>query len=260
MGIFDGMSSLGFDEIEGLELYPVEEVKQKEKKTVKPENPMDYLYLKDTECPVCNGHFEAFVIRKSKLRVIETETDLKTTYHTIDPNLYDVMLCTLCGYAALVTYFNHISEKQKEQVQSLVSPRYISKDYPVPLTPENGVERYKLALLCAAVTGMRAGQKAILCLKLAWIYRDLADKTNEQLFIKNALIGLKEAYKSESFPIGAMDETTVKYLIGDLLRRSGQLSEAMRWISEVVTGRNTSRRIKNRALQVKDLIREGSTQ
>ena len=127
----------------------------------------------------------------------------------------------------------------------------------MPLTLECAAERFKLALFCAVVTGMPAGRKAILCLKLAWIYRDLKDRENELVFISNALQGLKQAYQTETFPIGALDEPTTKYIIGDLLRRSGQFPEAMRWISEIIVSRTgVSPKLKERAMLVKDMIRE----
>jgi hypothetical protein len=129
----------------------------------------------------------------------------------------------------------------------------------MPLSLEQAAERYRMALYCAAVTGLKNSHKAILCLKTSWIYRDLNDKANELLFLKNAVTGYKEAYKTESFPIGSMDEQTTQYLIGELLRRCGESSESMRWISQVVVSRNVSPKLKERALLVRDLIRENST-
>jgi hypothetical protein len=256
MGLFDGLESLGFGDIKEFDLFPVMEEKQKKKvKQELSEGPMDYLYIKNMECPVCVKQFETPVIRKSKLRVVDTETDFKTIYQIIDPNLYDVIQCNRCGYAALVTFFNHIAEKQKEIISEKITPRYIKKNYPLPLTLDNAIERYKMALLCAAVIGVKSSQKAILCLKTAWIYRDLNDKPNEQLFIKNALTGLIEAFKTESFPIGVMDEQTVKYMIGELSRRCGDFTEASKWIGEVVTMRGANKKMKERALTVKELIR-----
>jgi hypothetical protein len=246
--------------LDELNLFPIEEDKPKKQEKVElPESPLDYLYIKVQECPCCVRQFEACVVRKSKLRIISTETDLKTKYHTIDPNLYDVLLCTRCGYAALINYFSQITEKQKDMLFEKITPRYINKEYYIPFTLEDAVERYKVALLCAAVIGVKASQKAILCLKTAWIYRDLADNANEMLFIKNALTGFKEAYKAESFPFGAMDELTTKFIIGELSRRVGNLSEASKWISEVVTSRSIKRTLKDRALLIKDLIRAGTT-
>jgi hypothetical protein len=259
MGIFDGLEQLGFDVSNELQLFPTEET-EKAKKEETPENPMDYLIVKNTVCPVCNSAFDSIVIRKSKLKLIDVETDFKAHYQTIDPNLYDILICHYCGYASMSNLFAQITDKQIDIVKQKIRPHFIARDYYIPFSVECAIERYKLALLCATVIGRKAGYKALLCLKLAWLYRDLGDRDNEAIFIRNAALGYKEAYKTESFPIGAMNEATTQYIIAELLRRDGQFSEAMRWISEVVVARSgVTRKLKDRALLVKDLIRDRST-
>jgi hypothetical protein len=259
MGMFEGLEDLGFGDVDGLELFPTTEAaKPKEvKREENVENPKDYLYLKENDCPVCTRTFEAIIVRRSKLKVIDRETDLKTRFHTIDPNLYDVLICSHCGYAAMANSFSQIVDRQKELVKEKITPRFNYKEYEVPYNFADAVERYKMALLCAAVTGMRAGQKAILCLKLAWVYRDMGDKANETVFLKHAVTGLKEAFTHESFPIGPFDEPTCKYMIGELLRRVGELQEAMRWISELMVDRGTPPSLKEKANFIKEMIREG---
>ena len=53
-----------------------------------------------------------------------------------------------------------------------------------------------------------------------------------------------------------MDELTVTYLVAELARRAGRYDEAIRWISRVLTSRNASERIKEKARVVKDLVEE----
>ncbi len=266
MSLFGGLEPLGFKEAElpVEDLYKREETLQQAAAEARPyqrrqtvdDNPMDYLYAKNIYCPVCGKTFMNYITRKSRLRLFSTDLDLKPTHLYINANCYDVYLCTHCGYAALQTYFNRVTDKQIEILNQKIRPSYKSKKYIVPLSLGDAAQRYKMALLCALTIGAKAGVKAILCLKTAWIYRDMRDKENERLFLKNARDGLIKAFETESFPIGAMDEMTVMYMIGELSRRVGDFTTASRWISEVVTSKGVKPRMKDRAMESKDLIRE----
>lgn len=256
MNLFEGLESLGFDGLGETDIFKKKEKEVNKKgEPINKEDPMDYLYSKEFSCPVCDRVFINFIVRKSKLKLVGMESDLKPNYQTIDPNRYDVLLCDHCGYASLLSGFARISDKQIDLVQKTITPRFTSKEYPIPLSAEDAVERYKLALLNAVTKGVKASEKAILCLKIAWLYRDLNNEDNEQLFLRNALAGLKEAYTSESFPIGSMDENTTEYVIGELARRTGERSEAMRWISALIVKKNLQKGLRERAMNIKELLR-----
>lgn len=256
MSLFDGLESLGFGGMKEAEIFqPAQKEAEKKVKEKPPINPLDFLFEKEFECPVCEKKFINFIVRKSKLRLVNLDTDLKPNYEPVDPNRYDVLLCGNCGYTALQSYFNRIQEKQIEYILQKIKPNYKPKSYKIPLSLEDAVERYKLALLNAVTKGVKSGEKAIICLKTAWLYRDMEDAQNEKLFLQNAFTGLKEAYASESFPIGSMDENTTAFMIGELARRVGEYSEAMRWISALVVKRDLPKGIKDRAINTKDMIR-----
>ncbi len=233
MGLFDGLESLGFSqkELTEVELYKQEPKAQADaqgKAAAAPaDNPMNYLYAKEFDCPVCGKTFVNYITRKSKLRLKDMDLDLKANYLMINANCYDVFLCPHCGYAALASHFNKITENQKELILKKIKPFFKPRDYPAPLSLNHAVERYKLALYSAVTIGTKAGLKAIICIKTAWLYRDMGDKANELLFIKSARTGLEDAYKSEPFPIGTMDELTVSYMIGELSRRLGDWEASM---------------------------------
>ncbi len=264
MGLFDGLESLGFSkqELTNVELYEPQNSPAAAAAADKPaapaDNPMNYLYAKEFDCPVCNKQFVNYITRKSKLRLKGMDLDLKANYHMVNANCYDVFLCPHCGYAALASHFNRINDRQKELVLQKIRPHFKHRDYPAPLSLEHAIERYKLALFTAVTIGTKAGLKAIICIKTAWLYRDKNDKANENLFIKHACIGLQEAYNSEPFPIGTMDELTVSYMIGELSRRLGDFATASRWVSAVVVAKNTKANLKERALSSKELIRARS--
>jgi len=253
-GVFNGLESLGFKELNEIDICKKDH-KETTAQQEKEENPTQYLMRKSFICPVCGLEFTDYLVRPSKLRVLDTDTDLRTIYRTIDPNYYDVVLCIHCGYAALHHRFNHLSERQADAVMEKILPSFKSKIYPMPLSSEHAVERHKLALLCSVAKGANSGEKAFLCLKTAWLYRDLEDTDNELLFLKNAYTLFKDAYTNESSPFGPFDENTTHMLIAELARRTGDFDEAKMWISRLMNKKGITTVIKKRSEVIRDLIR-----
>ena len=223
------------------------------------EDVLSYLYTKTINCPVCNKEFIDFLVRKSKLRAINMDTDFRPHYKTIDPNHYEVIHCSNCGYTALNNYFSRLTSRQQEMIQEKITPNHKPIEYPVPFSEQDVLVRFKKALTCANAISGKISMKAIICLKTAWVYRDLNDAANEKLYLSAALKGLKEAYTTESFPLGNMDEPTTKYMLAELSRRLGQTEEAMRFISDLVVARGIPSGLKERALAMKELIRSQMT-
>ena len=75
-------------------------------------------------------------------------------------------------------------------------------------------------------------------------------------FILNAYEGFEEAYSKESFPMCGMDEVTVNLLVAELARRVGKNDEAGRWISQILISKDANERIKERARDIRELIRK----
>jgi len=234
------------------------EVKEKEGPTE--EEILAYLYPKEFSCPVCDRNFMDFILKKSKLRKVTTDTDFRAIYKDIDANHYEILQCSHCGYASLSSYFEKITDRQCKMIKEKVSPGYKPHEFPMPLTIQSVMERYKQALMCADAIEAKASHKAFLNLKLAWVLRGAGiNKDVELKYLRIAFDSLKEAFGSERFPLGAMDEPTAKYVIADLARRLGEMSEAMRWIGDVVVARGIPGAIKERAQLLKDMIRDGET-
>ena len=217
---------------------------------------MAFLYYKTFKCPVCNMEFMDVLVRKSKLRQESVERDFRVNYQVIDPNLYEVTLCGHCGYAALGSYFDKILGKQQDLIKEKISPNYKHAEHDIPFSLSTAMSRYKQALACAHAMSAKSSMKAIICLKMAWICRDAKDEKGELTLIRLAYTALKEAYISENFPLGTMDEPTAKYMIAEMARRLGEFDEALKMIGDVIVSRATPAAIKNKAQDLKDLIKE----
>ncbi len=234
-----------------------------------------YLFDRKVRCPVCNHICHIRTVKTGKAKLITTDTDLRPIYEGIDPVLYDAALCQHCGYAALNRFFTKITPKQRQWVKESISNRYRSKSYPDMYTYKIAIERYKLVLLNAVVKKVKPSEKAYICLKLSWLYRGYEEElrhdlqlTKEELrsireernrFIENAYEGFISAYQFERFPVCGLQEITVMYLIGDLARRLKRDGEAIKWLSRVIVSPQATERIKNRARDIKEIIKNNKT-
>lgn len=253
---FEDLKSIGFNNLDDIDIFGgASDNKGEEKAKTSPE---DILYLKRYTCPVCGINFENSTVKVGKNKLISTDTDLRPYYDIADSVNYDIVHCNNCGYTALSRFFNDINDKQIDDIKANVSSKYKKRDYSLVLDSGMALERYQLALLNAVYKKSRNGEKGYLCLKMAWIYRALKDEEKEQQYLGNAYKGLCLAYEEDKFPICGMEEPTFTYLLGDIARRLGLTSEAVRWLSMVVTSKAASSKLKDKARDVKDLIRNSN--
>jgi len=270
--IFSDLKDLGLDGAKSLKLFDEEEVEKvpdeptNRTKVIKVE---DLLYTAKQECPVCRKVVHYRAVKSGKVRLVKSDLDLRPIYEGFDPSLYEVVCCNLCGYAALRKQFtNNVTPKKADLIKKNVSAQFVGRTYPDIYNYDIAIERYKLALYDAMVMEGKDSEKAYLCLKIAWLYRgyvenelDDSDKIencrkNEVTFLQHALDGFKIAHYKESFPTMGLDLLTVKFLIGELSRRLGHTEEALKWISEVIVSKTASRRLKERALECKELLKK----
>lgn len=213
------------------------------------------LYDKTEECPVCDNKFKTRIVRKSKVKFVKSDTDLRPIFTPIQPDYYDVVICNKCGYAAISSKFRPIMGTQADLVSQKITPKFFPKEYPDVYDANVAIERYKLALLTAVAKNARLGEKAYICLKLAWLYRDLDESANEMTYLKSAYEGFQAAYAADTFPICGLDEPTLTYIMADLARRLGDNTQSIKFLGKVITTRNINPRLKEKALDLKQLLK-----
>lgn len=269
--IFSDLKGLGLDDVEDLQIYKEEingesEVSTLNEKILSIESA---LYTSKLKCPVCDKEVHFRAVKTGKVRLVKTDLDLRPIYDILDPSMYEVVCCNHCGYAALRKQFLSILPKKANLIKKNVSGHFVGRTYPDIYSYDIAIERYKLALYDAMVMDSKDSEKAFLCLKIAWLYRGYLEneplddidkneqfKKNEDIFLGHALEGFKIAHFKESFPTMGLDLITTKYLIGELSRRLGHREDAMKWISEVVVSKSASRRLKERAIESKELLKQ----
>jgi len=256
--IFEELKSLGFNNLDKVEIFASEE----KEKTTEGSSKLavvsleSILYDKTYICPVCDKVFTSKAIRSGRNRLMTVDTDLKPQYDIVNPILYECIVCSHCGYAALGKAFSSILPKQILWIKEQICAQYKDQNYPDVISNKDAIERYKLALLNAMVKKARDGEKAYLCLKIAWLYRDTGNSEQEKIFLEYALTGFLNAYNKERFPIYELEELTTAYIIGDLYRRFEEYDKAMQWVGYVILDKRVTLKLKTRALHLKSLIRE----
>jgi hypothetical protein len=73
--------------------------------------------------------------------------------------------------------------------------------------------------------------------------------------MQKAYEGFTVAFSKEEFPMCGIDEITLRYMMAVMARRLGRLEEAVRWLAGVLQSRTAPQRIKDKALDLKTIIK-----
>ncbi len=272
MGLFSGLEQFGLGNYSNAKL--LEEKKEEIKlgddgKQLPKLREEDVLYDKRYTCPVCDIGFTSKTVRAGKIKLAGKDTDLRAIYEVADPHKYDVIACENCGYAALGKYFGKLSTRQMRDIRDQVGTNFkgISNNKDL-FTYDDALLRYKLALVCSIVKHAKASEKGYTTLKMAWVLRGKrlslkpGDSSAKQLYVEemecitNAYDCFVEALANEMMPIAGMDESTIKYLMAELARKLKKYDESAKLLAEVITSKATPTRLKEEALNVKELLKD----
>lgn len=230
-------------------------------------------------CPVCDKPFRSKSVKSNTAKFVATMSDLRPIHSNVNVTKYDSICCPNCGYAALPKTFPTPTSTQRkiirEQIQTNFKPRE-EVDYDI-FTTEMAISRMKMVLLSTVTKGGKDSEIGNVCLKISWLYQDLADELDEndpntpakkEAYMKEADNAASKAYErltkarmNEGFPIAGMNETTLDYLLSYYAYKKEDYQTAMQLLSGVVSSKSTSPRLKDKSLELKDLItkaREGS--
>lgn len=216
------------------------------------------LYDKSFICPLCGEPFKSKAIRSGKNQLISVDLDLYAHYSLVNPLFYSVVACPHCGYSVLTKTLAPLLPKQKEWLSEHFSKALSHTPYSEYATVEEVIKKYKMALLACMTRKSHISEQAYIALSLAWLYRDLEDTANEQLFLKRAFSGFCDAFSKERFPILGMDELTFAYSIAAIAYEIGELEESKKYLSTVLTSIGCPPKIKDRALELKQIIFSGT--
>ena len=204
-------------------------------------------------CPVCKVDFDYNIVRTTKIRLKHT-IGVRPVYYNIEPLFYGVLMCTRCGYAALQSNFESIIRPQADRLSENLRPLYsnfMAPSYPLVLTVEMAIERYKYALLSALFKKSWLSEKAFIMMKIAWLYEMMGDTENELLFVKHSYDYFTKAYTVERFPLFGLSQGTVAYILAEFASKLGDKSSALKHLGTVILDPGTPERLKELARDLK---------
>ncbi len=279
MNLFAGLEKFGLKTSGDVSLFE-DEKKEKDGETgeaKKAEEPKEEEFLldKSVRCIVCDTVFKTKVVKSGKVKRLEPDMDLRPRQLYIDTLKYDVSSCPHCGYTAMNRYFEHLTSGQIKLVKEQICQNFKGdgKQEGLVYDYEKAIEMHKLSLLNAMVKKAKTSEKAYNCLELSWLLRTRAeqleaeqpDKTDliqacrkeEEAFYQEAYDGLVKAVSTEMFPICGMDQPTLDYLLAVMSFHYKKFDMASKSLSNVITSVNASRKIKDKALDLKEeMIKE----
>ena len=272
MGLLSSLRDLGFDS-DGIEVFSKkkETIEKNGSETPREIREEDFLLGKKTVCPCCDENFPTLTVRAGKVKSIGQDDDLRPLYENIDPVKYDAIVCPKCGYAALSRFFAITMPTQRKKIREEITPKFKGMQCGEnAYSYDEAITRYKMVLLCDIVGMGKNSRKAYTCLKLAWVIRGKLEKEGssldtfvkkeleeeEQDCLKKAYEGFSMAFTSESFPMCGMDEISLSYLMATLAFKLGEYRQSMQYLSTLLGNGSVSPRIKNKAIDLKEKIRE----
>lgn len=280
MDLLSGLEQFGINvKQENTEIYAEEKHKEQnkvktsdEKTVVRAKRPeTEFLFTKRIRCTICDRVFDVRMVKNARVKRLQPDFDLRPRFENIDTLKYDVYACPYCGYAAMGRYFEHLTKGQIQLVKDNVCANFkrTGDAEPDSYTYEQAIARYKLALYNSIVKRAKTSEKAYTCLKISWLYREMAgmdaaseeekakkaeyEKLQEE-FYKEAYEGFQKALATETFPMCGMDSFTMDYLIASMACHFKDFSYASKAVSNILSSQIADRRIKNRALELKEEI------
>lgn len=193
-------------------------------------NDSEILYTAKTTCPLCGHTFDSLGIIYSKLKLKQTDPDLRVWYKDFEPLYYEIITCPNCFFSALSSSFDTVSRQFASDVNQAVGP------YKLEMYIKTGMERdsftvfagYYLALLSAPVVFDEYQlTTANLWLKLSRIYHDCNEQALYLHAVDNALINYRYSYENLNIPDNKTQQ--ICYIIGDLYSKKGDIDAAQKF-------------------------------
>ena len=195
---------------------------------------VDKTFVVEKICPVCEQKMRV-VKTRSRIMVTSRDDDACTHYKDFNPYYYTVWICENCGFAADEKTF---TTKMPGRHLTILRAVLLTKNIKVPFASERSIENastaFRLALKYQDLIRGKASKKAKYAHQLAWVYREAGDVAQEHEFLAKAAKYYEEALATEHFPVDALTDNAVIYLIAAIYRRLGEPDKATPYLSKLI--------------------------
>lgn len=198
------------------------------------------LWNKKIHCPFCEQDFETVRLRPSALRVKEKWSDFGCLYEGLSPYTYAITACPHCLVAARNEEWEKLNPSYEPKLMEFSKKMRAQAQKPDiftlgELTVEQAIKRHELAILCHKLRAhSEAGELAGLLIHIVWIRRLNGDAEGERKALPAALEAYKAFFEKGNKLPEKLGEPGVLYLIGELLRRSGDYREARNYFGKAL--------------------------
>lgn len=280
MNLLSGMEKFGFAMDGELDILAEEKAKKTEATAKKAAAPVikqekDFVIDKKVRCPICDKDFPIKAVLATKLKRLEPDFDLRPNYEHVDKIKYDFNSCPRCGYSALDTTFSKIDTARVKLIRAEFCPSFkpqADEMLPEIYSYEYSIEKFKLALICTMKKRAKMSEKAYVCLKIAWLRRaqlkelegnkeadpkviEMVKKEYEG-FYSQAYEGFMKAISQETPPYCGMASEAVEYMLANMSVYFKKYDAAMKLIARLIQSPSTSRKLKDKCVDLKDEITE----
>ncbi|PKG23613.1 DUF2225 domain-containing protein [Niallia nealsonii] len=193
------------------------------------------LYDKQCTCLLCGTDFTTKKIRIKFVKVLNLDSDFSPTYaDSNNPLFYYVHICPACGFSFHEESTPKFSFNEKMLLIEKVCNQWTPRSFGSKRSLSDAITSYKLATYCATLREEKHVLIGGLYIRLAWIYRSILEKNQENRFLLLALQEYEASYMTGDYKGTIVSELKTMYLIGELARRTGQISKAIKYFSLVI--------------------------
>ena len=201
-------------------------------------------------CPVCEKSTRV-VKTRSRITVLKHDEDGCTHYEDFNPYYYTIWVCEHCGFAAdEKTFTSNVPNRYLKILRNVLLTRNIKIPFTEERTLGNAATAFRLALKYLEIIHGKSSKRAKYAHQMAWIFREAGDKVQEKEFMNKAAEFYEDALATERFPIDALTDNAVTYIIAAIYYRLGDKKKATLYLSKIMSDqeiRSTEPRIFDRA-------------
>lgn len=200
-------------------------------------------YDKQITCIHCNENFTTTRIRKSTIKVIETESDFHQIYKGVNPLFYNVYVCEHCGVSFTNDFSTYFAPGTKEMLVSRICENWTPHSFNGERTIEQAIQAYQLAIICGEIKKESHVLLAGLALRTAWLYRESGKLEWEQRFLESSRDEYINSFLHGDYQRTSMTEMKVLFLVGELSRRLNDIETATKYFSKIIEQQRSSTEI-----------------
>ncbi|WP_409302492.1 DUF2225 domain-containing protein [Peribacillus sp. SCS-155] len=194
------------------------------------------LFDRNVECIHCKHKFTSKKIRSRFIKVLEYDTDFYPRYANPEINslFYNILVCPSCGFSFTDEFNKYFAPGTRELIEENITAKWGSHNFGGTRTIYDAIKAYKLASYSATLKKEKHVTIAGIYLRIAWLYRELGDDSQEIRFLKLALHQYENSYSTDDFKGTQMSDVRLLYLAGEISRRVADHSAAAKYFSKVI--------------------------